>query len=382
MIHILTIIGARPQIIKAAALSRAIKNKFYDSIEEKILHTGQHYDENMSDVFFSEMDIPLPTYNLNIGSGSHGEQTAKMILGIEQVLIKDHFDAIVVYGDTNSTLAGAIAASKLNIPIVHIEAGLRSFNMTMPEEINRIACDHLSMFLFAPTNTAIENLEKEGFTKNSPTFKGGQKRFIYNSGDIMYDNFLHFASIAEKECDIIQRLGLQRDEYILTTIHRDSNTDDPIRLSSIFEAILKIASDYNMKFVIPIHPRTKKMLPKNLPEDLYNRILSCENIRIIPPASFFEIIELERNARIIMTDSGGVQKEAYFSKKPSIILRPETEWVEIIEQRAGILCDADSSCIIEAFKVLNYIDHKFPAIFGNGNSAEFILSKIMIHLSV
>ncbi|MDL2262943.1 UDP-N-acetylglucosamine 2-epimerase, partial [Bacteroidales bacterium OttesenSCG-928-I21] len=227
MIKILTIIGARPQIIKAAALSRAIKNNFSDKIEEKILHTGQHYDANMSEVFFQEMNIPKPHFNLNIGSGKHGEQTAKMITGIEQVLTNEKFDAIVVFGDTNSTLAGAVAASKIHIPIVHIEAGLRSFNMAMPEEINRIICDQLSTILFAPTETALRNLESEGFFSSKATFEDGKQRNIFNSGDIMYDNSLYFSSIAEEKTDILKQIELENQDFVLATIHRDNNTDNP-----------------------------------------------------------------------------------------------------------------------------------------------------------
>ena len=224
MIKLLTLIGARPQIIKAAALNRAIKNNFSDQIEEKILHTGQHYDENMSEVFFREMGIPTPHFNLHIGSGRHGEQTAKMIAGIEQVLLDEKPDWVVVFGDTNSTLAGAVAASKLHIPIVHIEAGLRSFNMAMPEEINRIVCDQLSTLLFAPTATAVNNLENEGFLSSKAAFADGRQRKVMYSGDIMYDNSLYFAGIAEQKTDILKRFDLENQDFVLATIHRDINT--------------------------------------------------------------------------------------------------------------------------------------------------------------
>lgn len=373
---ILTVIGARPQIIKAAALSRAINNGFSDRIEEKILHTGQHYDANMSAVFFDEMGIPRPHFNLNTGSGKHGVQTAKMIAGIEEVLENETFDAIVLYGDTNSTIAGAVAASKLHLPIVHIEAGLRSFNMAMPEEINRIVCDNLSTILFAPTQTAVDNLRREGFLSSKATFADGNRRHVFHSGDIMYDNSLYFARIADEKTDILRRLGLEDEEFVLATIHRDNNTDNPERLTAIAEALLEI-TERGYKIVLPLHPRTKKLLPQNLSEDDYRRISSNPDILIIPPVSFFEIIVLERHASLIMTDSGGLQKEAYFFRKPCLILRPETEWVEIVEQHAGIITDADKELIVRSFD--EYIDTKpqFPPLFGDGHSAEFMLDKTL-----
>ena len=373
---ILTVIGARPQIIKAAALSRAINNGFSDRIEEKILHTGQHYDANMSAVFFDEMGIPRPHFNLNTGSGKHGVQTAKMIAGIEEVLENETFDAIVLYGDTNSTIAGAVAASKLHLPIVHIEAGLRSFNMAMPEEINRIVCDNLSTVLFAPTQTAVDNLRREGFLSSKATFADGNRRHVFHSGDIMYDNSLYFARLADEKTDILRRLGLEDEKFVLATIHRDNNTDNPERLTAIAEALLEI-TERGYKIVLPLHPRTKKLLPQNLSEDDYRRITSNPDIMIIPPVSFFEIIVLERHASLIMTDSGGLQKEAYFFRKPCLILRPETEWVEIVEQHAGIITDADKELIVRSFDEYIDTEPQFPPLFGDGHSAEFMLDKTL-----
>lgn len=373
---ILTVIGARPQIIKAAALSRAINNGFSDRIEEKILHTGQHYDANMSAVFFDEMGIPRPHFNLNTGSGKHGVQTAKMIAGIEEVLENETFDAIVLYGDTNSTIAGAVAASKLHLPIVHIEAGLRSFNMAMPEEINRIVCDNLSTILFAPTQTAVDNLRREGFLSSKATFADGNRRHVFHSGDIMYDNSLYFARLADEKTDILRRLGLEDEKFVLATIHRDNNTDNPERLTAIAEALLEI-TERGYKIVLPLHPRTKKLLPQNLSEDDYRRITSNPDILIIPPVSFFEIIVLERHANLIMTDSGGLQKEAYFFRKPCLILRPETEWVEIVEQHAGIITDADKELIVRSFDEYIDTEPQFPPLFGDGHSAEFMLDKTL-----
>lgn len=377
MINILTIIGARPQIIKAAAISRAIKNHFSHRINESILHTGQHYDENMSEVFFREMGIPVPQYNLNVGSGSHGEQTAKMIQGIEKVLTNNHFDAIILFGDTNSTLAGAIAAAKIHVPIVHIEAGLRSYNMAMPEEQNRILCDQLSTLLFCPTATAIRNLDLEGFGNSAATFKNGKKRLVYNSGDIMFDNSMYFASVADRKTDILTRLNLRQNEFVLATIHRNNNTDEPERLNSIFEALLSVSEENKIRVVLPLHPRTEKLLATNLSSDVYFQLKNSDLIDIIPPASFFEMIALEKASKIIMTDSGGVQKEAYFFRKPCVIMRSETEWVEIVEQKAGIIADADKHKIIDAYNLLSNSNVSFPDLFGNGNAAVYILDKIV-----
>lgn len=379
-IKLLTVIGARPQIIKAAAFSRAVEKNFKDIVEEHILHTGQHYDANMSQVFFSELGIPTPSYNLGVGSGAHGVQTAKMIEGIEQVLTADRFDGIVLYGDTNSTLAGAVAASKHHVPIFHIEAGLRSFNMTMPEEVNRIVCDQLSSICFAPTDTAVCNLRREGFFESGAHFAGGKSRWVCQCGDVMYDNSLYFSSIAETKSDILQRYGLISGQFVLSTIHRDNNTDDPARLSSIFRALLDISERDSIMVVLPLHPRTAKLLPTNLDAELYERLKSSNQIVTMPPASFFDIIVLEKNAKLVMTDSGGVQKESFFFERPCVILRPETEWVEIVEHGAGIIADADYDRIVAAYGQL--VNHKvsFPKLFGNGCAASQILQHIVDYL--
>lgn len=380
MIKLITVIGARPQIIKAAAISRSIKNHFSEVIQEKILHTGQHYDQNMSQVFFDELNIPKPDFNLGVGSGLHGGQTAKMIAGIEDILTSEHYDGIILYGDTNSTLAGAIAASKIHVPIFHIEAGLRSFNMAMPEEINRIVCDQLSSILFSPTETGIDNLRREGFFQNSPSFKNGKQRQIYNSGDVMYDNSLHFAQMSQQAEQILLDNGLEKNNYILATIHRDNNTDDKARLNSIFKALVDISESKKTAIALPLHPRTTKLLPINLSSETYQDLQNSKYIKLLPPASFLEMIALEKHSKIVMTDSGGVQKEAFFFGKPCIILRPETEWVEIIEHKAGILADADYYRIIEAYGELSSSEVQFPEIFGNGHASEFILDKIIKYL--
>jgi len=286
MIKIVTIIGARPQIIKAAALSRAIKNKFNNSISEIIVHTGQHYDENMSNVFFTELNIPQPNYNLNVGSGSHGKQTAKMIEGIEEILIKEKPNAIVLYGDTNSTLAGGIAASKIHVPVVHIEAGLRSYNKAMPEEVNRILCDHISTLLFSPTKTGYSNLIKEGFKENNKSPYNANYPKIYHCGDVMYDNSLHFSSVADKQTNIINKLNLTPNNFILATIHRNNNTDEPLRLNALFESLQFISKTNTVKVVLPLHPRTAKLLEQNLNSELLKEIKGNTNIIVIEPASF------------------------------------------------------------------------------------------------
>lgn len=377
-IKILTIIGARPQIIKAAAVSRAVQKIFSDRIEEKILHTGQHYDTNMSQVFFDELGIPHPDYNLNVGSGKHGEQTAKMIEGIENVLLSEHFDGVVLYGDTNSTLAGAVAASKLHVPVYHIEAGLRSFNMSMPEEINRIVCDNLSTVLFAPTDTAVGNLKREGIIDSKARFADGRQHSVINLGDVMYDNSMYFASMADSKSDIMKRLDLQPDSFILVTIHRDNNTDIPKRLTSIVRALVEMSKNKpHYKIVLPLHPRTAKMLPQNVEPRVYEEFKNCLNVACIPPVSFFDIIVLEKNASVVLTDSGGVQKEAYFYEKPCVIMRPETEWVEITDAGAGIIADADTQKIVAATDALLSRKIEYPKVFGDSKAAEHILQYIL-----
>lgn len=373
---IVTVIGARPQIIKAAALSRAIKEHFEKEVKEVIVHTGQHYDDNMSQVFFDELGIPAPNYNLGVGSASHGVQTAKMIEGIEEILLKEKPDYIVLYGDTNSTLAGAVAASKIHVPIVHIEAGLRSFNKSMPEEINRICCDHCSTLLFSPTATGYKNLVNEGFNPDNKRRFTIDNPGIYHCGDVMYDNSKHFANIADKKSQILDKEGLRGVDYVLCTIHRDNNTDQPERLNAIFKALLKISESKTV--VLPLHPRTSKLLNVNLEKSLFEKITNNPNIKILPPASFLDMIVLERHAQMVVTDSGGVQKEAFFFQKPCLILRTETEWKEIVECGAAVITDADEERIIKSFN--NYMEnppHKFPEIFGDGKAAEFICKELL-----
>lgn len=378
MIKIITIIGARPQIIKASALSRCISEKYNDIIEEIIIHTGQHYDFNMSEVFFSEMGMPMPTFNLEIQSSFHGEQTAAMIEGIEKILLQQKPQAVVLYGDTNSTLAGSLAAVKLHTPIIHVESGLRSFNKKMPEEINRIVCDHSSTLLFTPTQTGYNNLIREGFNiENQPPFTNDNPK-VYLCGDVMYDNTLHFTKKAETCSTILSDNQLKANEYLLVTIHRDSNTDNTQRLNSIISAILKISEKYQQSVVLPLHPRTRKMMPLNLDKELYEKLTNNNKVIIIPPISFTDMMVLEKNASIILTDSGGVQKESYFMQKPCIVLRSETEWKELVEAEIAIVADADENKIIDSFEKLYHSKKlKFPPLFGDGKAAEFIAEKII-----
>jgi UDP-GlcNAc3NAcA epimerase len=379
---IITIIGARPQIIKASAFSRAVKNHFQDQIEEVLVHTGQHYDENMSNVFFNEMGIPQPNYNLSVGSGSHGAQTGKMIEGLESIFLTEKPDAVLVYGDTNSTIAGALAATKIHIPVIHVEAGLRSFNKSMPEEINRICCDHMSTLLFTPTQTGLTNLAAEGFNLIPQNKVHIDNPAVYICGDVMYDNSLFFSEVSAQKSTILSEIGVEPNEYILSTIHRDSNTDIAENLENIFRGLLTIAHQSNLKVVLPLHPRTKSKLEATLSPDLYTQVTSNETILIIDPAGFLDIIALEKNARLIITDSGGLQKEAYFFKKPCLILRPQTEWIEIVENGNAELVGADYSKIVEGgIRLLNRNDFTYPSLYGDGKAAEFIGNKILEHFS-
>ena len=377
MKKIITVIGARPQIIKAAAISRAIKNNFSDKILEVIVHTGQHYDENMSQIFFEELEIPFPNFNLNVGSGSHGEQTAKMLEGLENIYVQEKPDAVIVYGDTNSTIAGALAASKIHIPVIHIEAGLRSFNKAMPEEINRIACDHMSTLLFTPSETGHRNLLNEGIKNDQKEAASIDNPKIYLCGDIMYDNSLYFSAMSEQKSEILKELEITTDEFILCTIHRDTNTDDTANLNAIFRALLRIQKTSNLKIVLPLHPRTKEKLNSHLDENLLTELNQNKNFKIIPPLGFLDIISLEKNARLIITDSGGLQKEAFFFQKPCVILREQTEWIEIVENGNAVIAGANELKIISSVETLiKRTDFTYPNLYGDGNAANFICKKI------
>lgn len=378
---IVTIVGARPQIIKAAALSRVISKNF-QNIKEIIVHTGQHYDKNMSDVFFTELEIPKPQINLKVGSSSHGAQTALMIEKIEKVMQEYSPDAVVVYGDTNSTLATAIAASKLHIPIVHIESGLRSFNKKMPEEVNRILCDHVSTLLFSPTKSGFNNLLNEGFSIEYSNNASADHPNIYHCGDVMYDNSLYFSKLSDENSDILEKLKLRNKNFILATVHRNDNTDSKIKLTNLLSTFLEITEIHQLKIILPLHPRTSKMMEQLLDSKLLKKIQESNLLTIINPAGFLDMIALEKNAELIITDSGGVQKEAYFFKKPCIILRPQTEWVEIVETKSAVISDTNSKIILEATeRFLSNPDLEFPEVFGNGNAASFIAQEMLNQFS-
>lgn len=348
---IVTILGARPQFIKAGSISREISK--FSFIQEVIIHTGQHYDSNMSDIFFDEMKINKPDYNLGIGGKSHGAMTGQMIERIEEILLIEKPDWLLVYGDTNSTLAGAIAASKLHIKIAHVEAGLRSFNMNMPEEINRILTDKVSTLLFCPTQTAINNLLSEGVQKDSQN--------LFLSGDVMQDGALFYKNIATKP-----DVNLS-DDFILCTIHRAENTDDEIRLTSIVDALNEVSIHNDI--VLPLHPRTKNIL------DNLNVELSPK-IQIIEPVGYLNMIWLIMNCKFVMTDSGGLQKEAYFFNKQCITLRDETEWVELVDAGVNVLAGADKNLIISACKSEKQSNFN-QDLYGNGTASEKIIHSLL-----
>lgn len=372
MKKILTIIGARPQIIKAAAISRAISAHPQWGLQEELLHTGQHYDENMSNVFFTEMGIPAPTYQLNVGSGSHGKQTAAMLEGIEKVLLEHSMDAVMVYGDTNSTLAGAMAASKLHIPLVHVEAGLRSFNKKMPEEINRIMCDHASTLLFSPTEEGMSNLKNEGINHHEKPWSFDRPG-VYHTGDIMFDNSLYYSAKSEEKgkpaC-----LPDANSEFILATVHRDTNTDDEGRLISILRGFKTIAERSGHVILFPMHPRTRNKLSDNAKELLHQ----TPSIILTEPLSFLDMVWLEKNCNMIITDSGGVQKEAFFFKKPCIILRDQTEWIELVRNGNAELTGASEEKMVSSYENLRKKEGNmtWPSYFGDGKAAEFICETI------
>ncbi len=378
MKKIITIVGARPQIIKSSAISRAISTVFSTELEEIIVHTGQHYDENMSDIFFNEMGIPRPKYNLNVGSGGHGAQTAKMLEGLEKIFQDENPTAVLVYGDTNSTIAGALAASKIHIPVIHVEAGLRSFNKRMPEEVNRIACDHMSTMLFTPTITGLQNLKNEGFGLEMPTDISPDNPLVVHCGDVMYDNSLYFSKVSKEKSTILSDIDVIENEFILCTIHRDANTDVEENLNAIFRALLTIHEKSGLSIVLPLHPRTKKQMDELLSNELKEKISKKPGVKIIDPAGFLDIIALEKNSKMIITDSGGLQKESFFFQKPCIILRPQTEWVEIVENGNAILADHDEERILSAFDHFDSAQgFSYPNFYGDGKAAEFICRQIV-----
>ena len=353
---IMTIIGARPQFIKAATVSRALADK--PDTEEIIVHTGQHHDPNMSDVFFTELEIPEPDHNLGISGGTHGAMTGQMLAAIEEVMLRDRPDCLLVYGDTNSTLAGALAAAKLHVPIAHVEAGLRSFNRRMPEEINRVVADHVATWLLTPTDIATENLRHEGISKDN----------IYQVGDVMYDAALFYASKAEQTSTILTRLGLENGRFVLATIHRQENTDAPQRLSAIIKSLNEVAR--KMPVVLPLHPRTRKLL------DSADDINAGENLLFVEPVGYLDMVMLERGAAVIATDSGGVQKEAFFHGTPCVTLRDETEWLELIELGWNRLAPPGKADIANMIQKAIGSKGESGTPYGEGNAAQRIANTL------
>lgn len=345
--------GARPQFIKAAAVSRAVQRA--GGIEEVLVHTGQHFDANMSDVFFEEMEIPRPKHNLEIHSLGHGAMTGRMLEGVEKLIQQENPELVLLYGDTNSTIAGALAAKKLHVKVGHVEAGLRSFNMAMPEEINRILTDRISDHLFCPTIAAVENLKKEGFDHFDAR--------VHLSGDVMQDAAMHYVVTSSERSQIVQKLGLTGD-FALATIHRAENTDNPDRLNGIVQALNQINTE--TRVVCPLHPRTRKIMDK---------LGLATEFKVIDPVGYFDIIELLKGASAVLTDSGGLQKEAYFFKNPCITMRDETEWVELVENGYNTVVGADPEAIVQAFESMTSSQISFDKeLYGGGKAADKIVN--------
>jgi UDP-GlcNAc3NAcA epimerase len=359
---LITILGARPQFIKAAAVSHALRD--VPSIEEVLVHTGQHFDPNMSDVFFDELGIPAPKYNLGIGGGRHGAMTGRQLERIEQVLLDERPDAVLIYGDTNSTLAGALAAAKLHIPIAHVEAGLRSFNRRMPEEINRVLTDHVSHWLFAPTGTAMTNLAREGIA---------DERCVL-VGDVMLDASLRFRAQAQMHSGILSRFGVAAGEYVLATVHRAENTDDAARLDAILEGFRIVAEQRHI--VWPVHPRMRSAVAER-----GAALLTSGRIKLIDPVGYLDMVMLESSAAVIATDSGGVQKEAFFFGVPCVTLRNETEWVELVESGWNRLAPPTSATAVAA-SVLSAIGSQGRDVkpYGAGDAARKIVERLNVDL--
>ena len=359
---IMTVIGARPQFIKAATISRAIR--MHEDLQEVIVHTGQHFDANMSAVFFEQLDIPRPDYDLGIASLSHGAMTGRMLESIDALIEKEQPDWLLVYGDTNSTLAGALAAAKLHIPVAHVEAGLRSHNPAMPEEINRVLTDRVSSLLFCPTATAVSNLHQEGFPFPAT---GVALQHIENVGDVMYDAALHYRDRARDQISL-DAFGLHHQDYVLCTLHRQENTDDPRRLNDILGALREISRELTV--VLPLHPRTRNRLMQQ------NDANALGDLLLLDPVPYLEMQRLQMSARAILTDSGGVQKEAYFHQVPCITLRDETEWVETVEAGWNQLVGADKEKILAALRQVKDLGDYQTGLYGDGKAAEKVLASL------
>lgn len=380
MFEIITVVGARPQFIKAAALNRQFRQHFAGRVRERLLHTGQHYDAGMSDVFFQELEIDAPAFRLEAGSGSHGRQTGLMLQGIEQILLEEKPHAVIVYGDTNSTLAGALAASKLLIPVIHVEAGLRSFNKAMPEEQNRILTDHVSSLLFAPSQTGIDNLAREGFDLAEAPRYHADRPGVFLCGDVMYDNALYYGRAANRQA-LLLGLGLDpAAPFLLATVHRNTNTDEPEALAGILRAFIALADEQLL--VWPVHPRTRKMIEAHPDASLRGKLLGHPNIKLLAPAGYLEMCALLAASSLVLTDSGGVQKEAYFFQKPCVVLRNETEWVELLQAGTCRLAGQSEIAIVEDARfLLNQSALTFPPLYGQGDAAATICQTIVNFLT-
>lgn len=375
---ILTIIGARPQIIKSAALSRSIQSVYSENFNEIVIHTGQHYDKEMSDLFFNELELNEPQYNLGVGGVIDALQLSRMLTALADIIEKESPDCILVYGDTNSTLAGALTASKFSIPLIHIEAGLRSYDKTMPEEVNRVLTDHLSAILFCPTYSAIENLKKEGLVSSNSNNATSNAPKIFHCGDIMLDNSLYYSNTSASKSKVLEELELDTNEYLLVTVHRKENVDKPEKLGEILKGFLKLANSQPNPIVWPLHPRTKKAIYESLNVDLIKAFFANKNIKVTQPLGFLDMIALEKNTKLIITDSGGIQKEAYFFRKPCLVLRDNTEWIELVQNGNAMLCEIEASQILnKANTLMMKEDFTFPAFYGDGNAADFICKKII-----
>jgi UDP-GlcNAc3NAcA epimerase len=373
MKKIITIVGARPQFIKAAALNRVFRRDYSERVKELIVHTGQHYDESMSSVFFQEMDIDPPFVTLQSGSGTHGVQTGKMMIALEEVVLNEQPDMVLVYGDTNSTMAGALVASKCNIPLVHVEAGLRSFMRTMPEEINRIVTDHVSTLLFSPTQKGIDNLQKEGMSSHEQRPFHPENPGVFLCGDVMYDNALYYGGKSDMAPEIA---FLEGRKFVLSTIHRDHNTDHPEILRGIIETLMALIDKHQLEWVLPVHPRLKKNLEAQ--PELLNALQAHDKIHLIQPVGYIAMLQLEKMSNMIVTDSGGVQKEAYFAERPCLILRDTTEWTEIVETGRAKLVGADPAKIRAAFDEMVHAQfNEWPQLYGDGKAAEAIAAEML-----
>lgn len=365
MIKIINLVGARPQFIKAAAISRALRHKFQNEVNEVLVHSGQHYDAGLSDVFFEQLELPIPTYHLAAPVASQATQTGHIMIALEKVLIDEQPDVLIIYGDTTTTLAGALVAAKMQIPIAHIEAGLRSYNKAMPEEINRVIADRLSTFLFVPTQQGVLNLEKEGITHHEGTPTAANP-VVQQVGDVMIDCLRIFGAEADLGDDIEQRLSREKP-ILLLTLHRNFNADKPELLHEVIKAMLALSNEFQVVF--PVHPRTAKNLGNGLAQS---------DIIALPPVSYFDMLALEQRADIIVTDSGGVQKEAFHFKKPLIILRPETEWTELLDLGIAKLCTVKNEQIVNA--VNNFKDFAYPStpmVYGDGHAADLICETLI-----